>query len=311
MRDPERLMERGGLARAVLESARQDRPGAAARARTAAALGVAGLVGTAVVSGGAGAAGAGTPSVAGVATAAATKAVVGAGGIAAPAVGVALTGKSTWLAGLAAQVGAGLAGKAIVGTAVVVATVGGVVALDRGFQEEWRSVVPVVAPVERAPGPSEAERVEPLLRQPALAELAPQSAGAPAKAPPLPRAPSPKRAVAAPPTQPRPSQLAAEMAEIAQARRALAEGDPTAAMTALGRIPETGSALGEEVEVLWIEALLAAGSPQAAAERSVVFLEAHPATPHEARIQFILRRATRQSEEQENNAGRVIEEVAR
>ncbi len=86
--------------------------------------------------------------------------------------------------------------------------------------------------------------------------------------------------------------VVAELKLLDEARKAVASGDPKAALTALDTRDRKHSrgALGPEAEVLRVEALFAAGDRRAAAARAKRFLRQHPGSPHEGRVRTLLSR---------------------
>ena len=86
---------------------------------------------------------------------------------------------------------------------------------------------------------------------------------------------------------------AGEVTVLDRAREALRAGDSAGAMRALdehGKRFADGT-LGEEAELLRIEALLERGERRAAAAEARRFLAAHPQSSHRARVRSLLRRA--------------------
>lgn len=98
--------------------------------------------------------------------------------------------------------------------------------------------------------------------------------------------PSPKASAAVEPVE---DTLAEEVASLAEARRALAEGKGRAALAALAahqtKFPK--GRLGVEAEVLRIEALAASGDKRAAAEAAERFEALHPKSPYAARVRAV------------------------
>lgn len=96
---------------------------------------------------------------------------------------------------------------------------------------------------------------------------------------------SPKASAAAEPED----TLAEEVASLADARRALAEGKGRAALAALAahqaKFPK--GRLGVEAEVLRIEALAASGDKRAASEAAERFESLHPKSPYAARVRAV------------------------
>jgi hypothetical protein len=89
------------------------------------------------------------------------------------------------------------------------------------------------------------------------------------------------------------SPVAAEVRLLDQAREALARGDSSGALRVLREHQArfAGGVLGEEAELLRIGALLERGHSARAAELGRAFLDAHPTSPHQARVRGLLARA--------------------
>lgn len=91
----------------------------------------------------------------------------------------------------------------------------------------------------------------------------------------------------APPAQ---TTLASEAAVVLQARRALQDSAPEAALTVL-RDAERGfgpGALGQEREALFIQALARSGQRAEASERATRYLQRYPASPHSRAVRSIV-----------------------
>lgn len=88
--------------------------------------------------------------------------------------------------------------------------------------------------------------------------------------------------------------VAAEVATLDRARRALGAGDARTALAALAEHQKNfkGGVLGPEAEVLRIEALVASGQRATAAQRARAFLAHDASSPHAARVRAALERAT-------------------
>ena len=146
-------------------------------------------------------------------------------------------------------------------------------------------VSPVDGPAERpvsVVAPTEPPRLDP--------ELSAHASGGPAFRP---RAavPAPAPPLYVSPTPPSPaSPLRGELAMVAEAQRLLRTGDGAAARAVLDRHARVypGGALGEEVEVLRLRALLADGDARGAREAGESFLQRHPASPLGARVRSLL-----------------------
>jgi TolA-binding protein len=133
---------------------------------------------------------------------------------------------------------------------------------------------------------------------------------APAKPAALPTAATPKAAfaataepeLAAAATAPAPSaapaeeapanDVAAEVALLDRARKAVSQGDSAAALAALEKHQSEfkNGSLGPEADVLRIEALVARGDSSAAAQAARAFLAAHGSSPHVARVRTLLKK---------------------
>lgn len=90
--------------------------------------------------------------------------------------------------------------------------------------------------------------------------------------------------------QERASRLREESRSLGDARAALRRGDAASALEKLdamgGRFPD--GVLGQEREVLAIEALARAGQRTAASARAAAFLQAHPTSPHATKVRGFL-----------------------
>jgi hypothetical protein len=190
----------------------------------------------------------------------------------APAISAAAEPVAT--AGATAGATKALGAAAIVkGTVLAVMLGGGVVAGYHAIGSRGVEVAPLAGP-----GPSTTPLLPPAVAPPApVPERIEQPAPAPAA-----RVP---RAEASRPT-PTPSRLAAEGQIVLEARRALRDGDATAALHRLERARRAfaDGALVQEREALTIEALHRAGQREAAASRARVFLRAYPGSPHAASV---------------------------
>lgn len=126
--------------------------------------------------------------------------------------------------------------------------------------------------------------------------IATQAAAPPAEtAAPTPAAPAeetapakPSAAAAAP--KPAPTSLTEEVAALDAAREALAGGDASRTLRALDEHDRKfpGGMLGPEATVLRIEALALRGDRAGARRLGTAFLEAHPRSPHAARLRTLL-----------------------
>jgi len=87
------------------------------------------------------------------------------------------------------------------------------------------------------------------------------------------------------------SRLGAEGRVVLDARRALREGRPEAALRLLdvARTEFAAGALGQEREALSIEALFRSGQREAASRRATAFLRAYPGSPHGASVKTFAR----------------------
>ncbi|HEY4106836.1 MAG TPA: hypothetical protein VGM44_23205 [Polyangiaceae bacterium] len=88
----------------------------------------------------------------------------------------------------------------------------------------------------------------------------------------------------------RASRLDAEASLLAKARTALHNGDAHGAAVALNQLQSAfpQGALGQEREVLAIEVLAESGNLRAAKRRANAFIAAHPASPHNAKLERFL-----------------------
>jgi TolA-binding protein len=108
---------------------------------------------------------------------------------------------------------------------------------------------------------------------------------------PVARAPQRSALTSSPPAHP--ATLGEEVTELDRARRALADGDPAAALRRVeayqARFPR--GALTEEAEAVGVEALVATGDVVSARRAAGRFFAAHPDSPHGARVRALLRAA--------------------
>jgi len=86
-----------------------------------------------------------------------------------------------------------------------------------------------------------------------------------------------------------PDPLSVEAAMITEARAQLRRGDARAALATLGRLESRSrnGALGQEREILTIQALSALGETEDARRRARAFVASHPDSPHVAQIRGI------------------------
>jgi len=148
-------------------------------------------------------------------------------------------------------------------------------------------VSPVDGPAERpveVVAPTEPPRLDP--------EISAYPSGGPAFGPraPLPAPPPPLSRPSSLPSSSPASPLRGELAMVAEAQRLLRAGDGAAARAVLERHARVypGGALGEEVEILRLRALLADGDARGAREAGESFLGRHPASPLAARVRSLL-----------------------
>ena len=237
----------------------------------------------------------------------------GAGGGAASAGTGAATG--TGAAGTGAVVGAGSAAGGGLLKAILIGAFSGVVAVS-GYSAIEPSIAPpappppseVSAPApadrprEEAPGPVSAPPASPSSAASSMPAASSQGSGpAPAatsESEPSGAAPAassdPSASSSAPlPGSPeeRESRLREESEMLRQARAALRGGDTGGAMRLLEQARQKfpGGVLGQEREALTIETLAKSGAREAASARAAAFIQAHPQSPHAARLQvFVL-----------------------
>jgi hypothetical protein len=256
MSEPRRLLQDGGsdLELTLLRSARADAPSPASRQKALLALGLAGSVGAAVT----------TTTAASTATTAAAKT---AGTLA-----------------LFKWIGAG-----VVGGLLTLGAISVVSPVTMGNPQR----VPQTPPVWSTTGVPRSPAVAP---PSLLAPPAETTAPTPPPIAPVEEAPPPKPALTAAPAlaRPAPTSLTQEVAALDGAREALAAGDASRTLRALDehdrRFP--GGMLGPEATVLRIEALALRGDRAAAVRLGNAFLEAHPQSPHAARLRTLLGIAT-------------------
>ena len=272
MTDERRLIHGGGdeLGAELLQSALSDAPSDEARQRVLVSLGAAGAALTAAVTAKAAASSAAAKALTGTAGAGAAGATAaGAGGAASAGTALGAVSVFKWL-------GMGLLAGGVVTTGAV-----GV---------EHLVNPPGPAPSVVAAAAPETKRERPAPRQNVSPPVPPS--------PPLARDDAPARApvagFSASASAPKPdSTVSAEIGLIDRAREALERGDTNEALAALEEHDRTfeSGALGEEAELLRIEALLARGRTDAAAVLARTFLQAHPNSPHADRARRALKRA--------------------
>jgi hypothetical protein len=297
MSDPRRLRERaaGGLDRALLESAREDRAAAGAEERALAALGLGAVAATGLAA--LAAHGASAPKAAAVASKVASAVLLKWLGIGVVAT-VAVSAPVTYL---------------VVSRAERAATVAPAASGGPPQARAARTPPPSAPPARlaRLPGASdesaEERATESAAEAPAIAVSALADAPAPAPTTPAPApttpAPAPTAPASAPPTPapapptPAPAQrvssLSPEVDVLDRARHALAAHDPVAARAALDeyqrRFPK--GSLREEAELAAIESLVLSGDSAGTREAAARFLAAHPDSAYAGRVRAIVKRA--------------------
>jgi hypothetical protein len=131
------------------------------------------------------------------------------------------------------------------------------------------------------PSPQPDTAVEPAGSASASASAAPEAPSA---------TPTASASAAPPPAKPAATTLTEEVASLDAAREALASGNTARALAALDEHQRKfpGGMLSMEATVLRIEALAQRGDRAGAARLGQAFLDAHPQSPHAARIRSIL-----------------------
>ncbi|WP_437714180.1 hypothetical protein WMF45_49080 [Sorangium sp. So ce448] len=302
MTEPERLLDEKGsaLRTTLLRAALDESPPSGLTRRMLVAVGVGAAVtgtgGAAVAgTGGAGAAGgatagAGGAGAAGGATAVGTGGAGAAGGASAGAGGAAATGGAAAAGASAALKVASVAGGSGILSALGIGALAGVLTLGvaewthvdapmpaRRVQEASSAPAALAAP--RAPGAAESELHERVPER--RTDDAPLLAAPAVTAPAATAVNSPRARERNAPT------LAAELALLDTARRALRRGDPAAALALLARhAREFPSAqLSDEAAAIRVEALASKGDRAGAHAAARRFLEAHPGSPHADRVE--------------------------
>lgn len=257
MSEPQRLLHEGQegdeLTQSLLRSARDDAPAPHARQKAMIALGLAGGVSATVTA----------------ATATSTASTLA---------------KSSATAALLKWIGVGVLGGVV--------TVGAVEVV----QTKSAPAVAASSSVAVAMGPRAAPSPKPAPMNagaPGPAAEAPSAEPAPSAAPVTTEEPPAAKPVDAPKASAKPAEkpsLSDEIAAIDEARVALGAGNASAALRALDdhdrRFP--GGALGQEATVLRIQALVLRGDRASAARIGRAFLDAHPRSPHVARIRTLI-----------------------
>lgn len=237
------------------------------------------------------------------------------------AVGVAVTAATTATAKTAAAATtttattttAAVAGGGLL-KSILIGAISGVIAVTGYSALEPQSAPPkppeaaIVAPVPTKDRPESAPPKGPSTTPPAGAEAPPANdrPSSPSSAQPSPAVSSSATADAPPATPPastgasaapapgspeeRASRLREESELLNQARAALRGGDTAGTMRLLedARRKFPGGALGQEREALAIEALAKSGARAEASARAAAFIEAHPNSPHAARLQVFV-----------------------
>jgi len=183
----------------------------------------------------------------------------------------------------------GLATAGAMGSAVVKLGLGLLVvgSLTAGAVALWPRGKPAISARAVAPAPSVPAAVA-MPRGPQ-----PPAAPAPATEDPAAIAAVPSNSRAIHPRRPAPSAipdpLGVEAAMITQARAQLRGGDARAALSTLGRLQSRSrnGALGQEREILTIQALSALGETEAARRRARAFVASYPDSPHAAQVRGI------------------------
>lgn len=266
MTDPRPLIENEADAfeRELLRAASADAPSPGARARTLAALGIGGTIA-------ASAAAANAATAVGEASAALGTSAVAAGSTAASSAaagGAATTASAGGTLLIAKWVGVGVfAGAVTAGTTAALTAPGasdttGAAATTASFDPAPRAVVP---PRVRPAPPA------------ATATIAPDESV---------KAKGAKPSGSAPPLP----DVAAEVRSLGKARDALERGLPHAALAALAAHERefSGGVLAPEVELMRIDALVAAGQRERAEAAARAFIARNPKSPHAARVRTLL-----------------------
>ena len=151
----------------------------------------------------------------------------------------------------------------------------------------WPREKPAITLRAVAPAPSVPAAVVMPLRPelPAAPVLATEAPAA------IPTVPSNRRAIHSKSPAPAaiPDPLSVEAAMITKARSELRGGDARAALSTLGRLQSRSrnGALGQEREILTIQALSALGETEAARRRARAFVASYPDSPHAAQVRGI------------------------
>jgi hypothetical protein len=191
-------------------------------------------------------------------------------------------------------VGARIAGAAVIGTAAAT----GLRAASFGLKAAATKIVLGVALAGAAVGGAAvwvhvraASHVAPAaarVAEPTAPVARPPATAAPVVAEPSPpvASPPPASSARAPVERAHGDRLGAESALLTEARAELRRGDVSAAQATLGRMQTSmpNGVLGQEREVLAIEVLAAEGKTDAARRRARAFVEAHPESPHNAKL---------------------------
>lgn len=239
-------------------------------------------------------------------------ATVGSGAAASGAASVTTAASGTAGTGAVTAVGGGLLKSILIGTFTGIVAVSGYSALEPASPPGPAPSVDIAAPVapgEKAPSKSGPASIAP--GPTSVASSAPgagtltQYSGEPSSAPgPASRtgagggepsgatAASAEPAASAPAPLPgsaeeRESRLREESEMLRQARAALRGGDTGGAMRLLEQARQKfpGGVLGQEREALAIETLAKSGARDVASARAAAFIQAHPQSPHAARLQ--------------------------
>jgi hypothetical protein len=220
-------------------------------------------------------------------------------GVASGAMTAAAAAEGAGATGAAVKAGAGVSGAFVakwIGVGVVAAgiTTGAAAVVSELASDQAAGVAPSASAARTMPNAAVAtQRPEP---QPLSATDRPRDEPANAAATGAPRGSGAAMPAAVP-------GMAAEVRVLDRAREALRAGDSAGAMRALDEHGDrfADGALGEEAELLRIEALLERGALEAAAAGAESFLAAHPKSSHRARVRSLLRRV--QSTSVPNSAG--------
>lgn len=221
----------------------------------------------------------------------------GAGGGAAGAKGLSLLAKALLVSAIAATVGTGgylawrsAAKPAPKAAATVVTSTPpeptGTAIAQTPPTATVAEIAPTAAPIAPAPRPHKPDAKRPTASAPAIPTHATTSE------PPAPAAPAPSPTAVDPPAPTTAvDALRDERALLASARDALRKGDGRGALailqTAQSRHPN--GVLGQEREVLAIEALAQTGDRDSASKRASAFLKAFPNSPHAGHVREFVR----------------------